>query len=80
MININMDKAKDITHAQRRIVRDELFKPLDIQATIPMFAKDAEVQRQAIRDKFDILQADIDAAQTPEELKEIITLFREENR
>ena len=77
MISINMDKAKDIAHNQRRTVREELFKPLDVQATIPMYANDTETQRQTIRDKFDILQSDIDLAQTPEELKEIITLFRE---
>ena len=72
MININMTKAKDIAHDVRRAVRAEQFAPLDIKATIPSEATAAEEARQAIRDADAILQAQMDAATTPEELKALL--------
>jgi hypothetical protein len=69
MININLDKAKDIAHDMRRAKRAEEFAPLDIKATIPSEAVAAEAARQAIRDKYAAMQAEINAASTPEEIK-----------
>lgn len=72
MITINMDKAKVIGHDIRRTLRAEEFAPLDevIMKQIPNTAVQAvEVQRQAIRDKFATVQAEIDAAQTVDEIK-----------
>lgn len=59
----------------RREVRAKEFAPLDaiIAAQIP--GQDfvaVESQRQAIRDKYAVLQAQIDAAQTPEEVKALL--------
>ena len=72
MITINIDKAKTIAHDVRRAARSEEFKPLDVKATIPSEAAQAEVERQAIRDKYATMQAAIDAAVTVEEIKEVM--------
>jgi hypothetical protein len=72
MIVINLDKAKQIAHEKRRAARSEEFAPLDIKATIPSEAASAEVARQAIRDKYAVMQAQMDAASTPDELKVLI--------
>lgn len=69
MITINLNKAKDIAHDMRRAKRAEEFAPLDIKATIPSEAVAAEAARQAVRDKYAAMQAEINAAATPEEIK-----------
>lgn len=73
MIQINLDKAKEISHDKRRNKRAELFKRLDIEATVPSLAEQAEVQRQAIRDELAVIQTEIDSAATVEELTIIVT-------
>lgn len=75
MITINIDKAKAIAHDKRRVMRAEEFAPLDeiIAKQIPgKDAAAAEAARQAIRDKYATIQADIDAAATADELKTIL--------
>ena len=71
-IVIDIDKAKAIGHDMRRAARSEEFKPLDVQATIPNLAAQAEADRQAIRNKYAVMQAAIDAATTTDEIKEAI--------
>lgn len=71
-IVININKAKDIAHDKRRADRAAEFAPLDIKATIPSAAVAAEAARQAVREKYAQKQTAIDAAQTVEELKEIM--------
>ncbi|MEG2263909.1 MAG: hypothetical protein RSC68_06035 [Acinetobacter sp.] len=73
MINVNLDKAKEISHDKRRNKRAELFKQLDIEATVPALAEQAEEQRQAIRDEFAAIQTEIDNAESVDQLKVIIT-------
>lgn len=73
MIQIDISKAKEITHAKRRAARAAEFAPLDIEATIPTMAEQAEIQRQAIRDQFAAIQTEIDNAETIDQLKGIIT-------
>ena len=71
-IVIDVNKAKTIAHDMRRAAREEEFKPLDavIMKQIPgVDATQAEADRQAIRDKYAAMQADIDAATTPDEIK-----------
>ena len=72
MITINIDKARAIAHDIRRAARAEEFKPLDVKATIPAEAAEAEAARQAIRDKHAQIQADIDAAKTVDKLKTVM--------
>ena len=72
MITINIDKAKAIAHDIRRAARAEEFKPLDVKATIPAVAAEAEAARQAVRDKYAQIQADIDAATTVDKLKTVM--------
>ena len=69
MIIVNLDKAKAIGHDIRREERAKEFAPLDIQATIPAKAAEAEAARQVIRDKYAAIQQEIDAATTPDEIK-----------
>ena len=73
MIQVNLDKAKEISHDKRRNKRADLFKQLDIEATIPVLAEEAEAKRQIIRDEFAAIQTEIDNAETVDQLKEIIT-------
>lgn len=68
-VKVNMNKAKEIAHTKRRADRDEAFKPLDVQATIPSQATAAEQARQAIRGADSQKQIDIDNATTPDGLK-----------
>lgn len=72
MIVINLDKAKQISHEKRRAARAEEFAPLDIQATIPAKAAEAEAARQEIRDRYAQIQAQMDAAQSVDELKALL--------
>lgn len=71
-ITIDLNKAKDIAHDKRRAARAEEFAPLDIKATIPSEAAAAESARQAIRDKYAAMQAQINSAATVNELKTLI--------
>jgi hypothetical protein len=71
-ININLNKAKAIVHDIRRANRSAEFAPLDIKATIPSEAVAAEAARQAVREKYAAIQADIDAAPGVPELKLIV--------
>ena len=74
-IGINLNKAKDIAHEKRRAARAEEFKPYDevIMKQIPgNDAQEAEAARQAIRSKYDVLQLQIDSAQSADELKALL--------
>lgn len=68
-IGHNIGKAKLIAHDRRRIARAAEFAPLDVEATIPAKAAQAEAARQVIRDKYAVMQTQIDAATTVEQLK-----------
>ncbi len=72
MITVDMTKAKVIAHEKRRQARSEEFAPLDIKATIPTEAEAAEAARQVVRDKYATMQTAMDAATTPDELKELL--------
>jgi hypothetical protein len=68
----DLDKCKEIGHDKRRAARAEEFQPYDevIAKQIPgVDAAEAEAARQAIRDKYTDVQANIDAAETPDEIK-----------
>lgn len=71
-IVIDIPKAKAIAHDMRRTARSQEFAPLDIKATIPSEAAAAEAARQAVREKYAALQADIDAAPDVMALKTIV--------
>lgn len=75
MITVNIEKAKTIAHAKRRESRAAEFKPYDeiIMKQIPGQNLDqAESARQSIRDKYAIMQEQMDAAKTVEELKSLL--------
>lgn len=72
MIKIDLNKAKEIAHNTRRVVREQELKPLDVQVTIPMYAEQAELERQVVRDKHSEIQEKIDQAESVEDLKKAI--------
>lgn len=72
MIQIDMLKAKEIAHNKRRAARTLEFAPLDVQVTIPTMAEQAEAKRAEIRDKYDVIQVQINEADSVDVLKEIV--------
>lgn len=72
MIQVNIDKAKNIAHNMRRAMRTREFAPLDVKATIPGEAEAAEQARQAVRGKYATMQEAIDGAETVEQLHSIV--------
>lgn len=77
MITINLDKAKNIGHDMRRAKRAEEFAPLDeaIMKQIPGTDTAAiEVQRQAIRDKYAVIQNSINNAVNTDEIKSALNI------
>jgi len=72
MITVNINKAKAIAHDIRRAARAKEFAPLDVEATIPSRANQAEAARQAIRDKYAAMQEQMDAAESVEQLKSLL--------
>jgi hypothetical protein len=71
-VDVDLGKAKDIGHDLRRQKREEEFAPFDaiIMKQIPgNSAAEAEASRQAIREKYALIQDVIEAAETPDEIK-----------
>ena len=69
MLKVNLEKAKAVAHQIRRQDRDAKMNPLDTQATIPLFAEQAETEREAIRVANATVQDAIDAGTGVAELK-----------
>ena len=72
MITINIGKAKAIGHDIRRAARGVEFAPLDEIVAKQIPGSDfvaVEAERQAIRDKYLVMQAQIDAAKSIDQLK-----------
>jgi hypothetical protein len=74
MISINLDKAKAVAHDARRAARAAEFAPLDLKATIPFEAAWAEEERQAVREKYAVMQTAIDAAADVDAIKAAMPL------
>ena len=75
MISINIEKAKEIGHDIRRKQRDESFAPYDriIELRIP--GEDdaaAEAERAKIRIANETKKQEINNANSPEEIKQIL--------
>lgn len=71
-LEIDLAKAKEIGQQRRRAARDTEFKPLDdvIAKQIPGIDLDAaEAGRALIRKKYEAMQAAINDAKTPDEIK-----------
>ncbi len=72
MITINVNKAKAIAHDMRRQMRAAEFAPHDeaIAKRLPGTVEaEAEAHRVAIRAKYAVMQTEIDAAATPDQIK-----------
>lgn len=70
MIKVDLQKAKALAHDVRRAKRNEKFAPLDIKATIPAEAADAESKRELLRNDDALKQIAIDSASDVTELKQ----------
>ena len=71
-VEVDLDQAKSIGHDIRRTQRAEEFKPFDdiIAKQIPgADALEAEASRQAIREKYALIQDAIDMAEDPDTIK-----------
>lgn len=73
MIAINIQKAKSISHDMRRAARYFEFAPFDIKANIPSEAVSAEAERKTIRQKYAVIQVEIDNSQSVDDLKLIVS-------
>ena len=79
-IEIDLDKAKEITHNLRRAMRAEEFAPLDqtIAFRLPgTTIKETEKLREEVRDKYKEMQGAIDSAENAEQLKKILEIYKE---
>ena len=68
----NLDKAKNIAHDKRRQARQDELAPLDVLVTVPGKEVLTEASRQAIREKYALLQVEIDSAKNVNELKALL--------
>lgn len=71
-IELDLDKAKELTHQVRRQARALELKQYDIEATVPSLSEQAEADRQVIRDKYATIQDNIDNAEDVESLEIIL--------
>ena len=72
VVSVNLNKAKTIAHGIRREARTNEFKPYDevIMKQIPgADATAAEAARAVIREKYSVMQAEIDSATTVDQIK-----------
>lgn len=75
-IVVDLVAAKEIAHARRRRAREREMAPHDDVIAKQIPGKDAaaaEAERQVIRDKYAAMQAAIDAAKTPDQVKAALT-------
>jgi hypothetical protein len=75
VVSTNLTKAKGIAHDKRRLKRSEEFAPLDVEVTIPSKAPEAEAKRQKVRDKYTLVQNEIDNASDVSVLKALVDSF-----
>ena len=77
MIFVNIEKAKSLAHDMRRSARDADFRPHDevIAKQIPgVDIAQEEAARAAIREKYALMQQQIDAADSAEGIKAALGL------
>lgn len=75
MITINIDKARQIAHEQRRTARAAAFAPLDAVIARQIPGTDiaaVEAERQAVRDADAQTQRAIDAAKDVDTLRALL--------
>jgi len=72
MIKVNITKAKVIANDIRRAARAKAFAPLDVEATVPHLAANAEAKRAIIRGDDAVLQVMIDATDDPVILADLV--------
>ena len=72
MIKVNITKAKVIANDIRRAARAKAFASLDVEATVPSLAVEAEAKRAVIRQDDAIIQTMIDGAKDIQELSVLV--------
>lgn len=76
-VRIDMGRAKVRAHEWRKAARSREMRPYDhsVSCQIPGEVEKAEAERVKLREKYRILQEQIDACTTPSELKPIMRSF-----
>lgn len=75
ILSVDFDKFKEIVHDGRRSARSIEFRPWDLKYMIPSEQSNAEIERQKIRDKYALIQSEIDSTVTVDELKDVYTKY-----
>jgi hypothetical protein len=78
VISVNMPKARTIAHTMRRAARDTEFAPHDAVIARRIPGSDdvaAEAARQAIREKYALIQDAIEVATNVDALKTVVDQF-----
>lgn len=78
MIKVNTEKARTIAHELRRAARAAQFAPLDEQLARQVPGTDTqaiEAARQAVRDKYAVVQTTIDLASSADGVKATLEAF-----
>ena len=73
-VKVNMTKAKAIAHDFRRGRRSSEFMSVDGDNQYSALTAEGEVLRQPIRDRYALMQTNIDAAKTPAAIKKALGL------
>jgi len=76
-VQTDMPAAREIAHTIRRDKREAMFAPLDIEATIPAKAIEAEAARQVIRDADSITQIEINDSSTEAKLLSALDIMEQ---
>jgi len=77
MITIDLNKMKSIAHTIRRNTRERLLQPHDVivAKNIPNEVEAAEAARVSIREANAAVQVSLDAAETEEEVRTIVSEY-----
>ncbi len=83
-VETDLIAAKDLAHQWRRAVREEEFAPLDKEVTIhiknPTKVDEIESRRQAIRDKYEVIQTEIVDCMDENELRTVLATRKIDHR
>lgn len=71
-LSVDFAKAQSIAHEIRRQKRSDEFVVFDRWVTVPSLKENAEIERQKIRDKYAIIQTNIDNAPDVDSIKSAI--------
>lgn len=75
IISVDLSKYREWVHGLRRAARAMEFKPWDLKVTIPAEQATAEAAREEIRERYSLIQLEIDYADTVDNLEIIVAKY-----